>query len=381
MAKRKRLGRSRNGAGSIRYRPERDCFEIRFTFTAPTGERKRRSEYYKAETEAKRALLERTAAVAAGSYREPQKMLLSAWLDEFLREHCRRIGPNTLRSYRNSVRLINAELGVLRLCDLDRRRLQVFLNHLDGKSAQTVMSPLRAALRLAHRFSYLPADITSGLDYPKNPSEERPALTDAEADELERVTAGTVIGSMIYIARRTGLRVSEVLGLSWPMIDLDRHIATIYQLANTKAGEEPQIVPPKNGDPRAVILIPDVEARLQELRSQQRLQQIAAGSAWSNSLGFVFADAVGLPYTANYAGREFRKARVAAGLDSRVSFHSLRRYFATRCERAGLPGKAISSMLGHASEAFTRQHYMRWTSDLQEETRSKLQDIAGSHHS
>jgi len=84
-----------------------------------------------------------TASVDAGTYVEPQKMLLSAWLDIWLDEYTANIKPGTLRTYRDNCKNhIIPALGAVRLCELQPHDVQTFINRLSrGSKGKKALAP------------------------------------------------------------------------------------------------------------------------------------------------------------------------------------------------------------------------------------------------
>ena len=378
--KQQKAGRSRNGSGSIDRVQDRELWRIRYTVFDPlSGKGKRKAEYFRDEAEAHKALALRTAAVATDSYQEPERRTLAAWLKVYFDEFATGIQPETMGTYEKYLRNhVLPALGSVPLADLNREKMQRFVNALAASgiapsSIRTILAPVSKALHCARRFGYLRENPADDLVYPAVPKTEKPALTDAQAAELERVTMDTPIGNMIFLARCTGLRRREILGLAWPNIHLSEKYLTVYQLSDENA-----LKLPKNRKTRRIPLTDEVLDRFRAIQRQQRKMKLAAGSAWQNDLDLVFTDEAGRPRTTGYVDFHFREARKAAGLDDSITFHSLRRTFATDLDRLGVSDKAYTSILGHATAAFTREKYQRYTDDLERETLQKLQSRKSS---
>lgn len=375
----KRAGRARNHTGSIGYFKSRECWRIRYTVYDPiSGKGIQKAEYFKTKEEAEQALFSRVHAVADESYTEPNKRKLSEWIAEYNAEFAKKREPGTVETYRVLLeKHILPALGDIRLCDLNRERIQRLVNGLaaSGKAAKTIkttIAPLSKALHLAKQYGYIRENFAEDLQYPEDTAKEKPALTDEEADRLEAITEGSPIGDMIFIARRTGLRISEVLGMAWKNVDMAKQRMTVYQLAT---GKTPYLKAPKNHKTRIVPLNDDVIERLKRIKAEQRKARLAAGSAWCNALDLVFTSTIGEPFKSFQMQAAFRAARKKAGFGEDVSFHALRRTFATYCNRKGVPDKAFIAMIGHHDIRFTVDKYVRNTEDMQRETLPLLQDI------
>ena len=375
-------GRARNGTGSLRFRTDRECWEIRYSVPDPlTGKSKRRSEYFKTRQDAERALLDRAHAVADKSFSEPHKMTLAAWLDEYFKEFAN-LQPSTMQTYRTLLaRHVLPAIGHVRICDLNRERIQrlanqLYRNGLAASSVKTTIAILSGALHHAKRFGYIRENCAEDIEYPAEDRREAPAVTDAQQAALERAAGVSPIGDILFLAFRTGQRKSELLGMTWDAIDFDRAALTVYQLSKPLPGSPAAIKKPKNKKTRIVPLTSEVLERLRDIRKRQRQARLRAGSAWQNEMGLVFTNEIGAPLTQSAVDCMFRRIRKAAGLPEAVTLHSLRRAFATNLERRGVNPKAMAAIMGHYDASFTRDTYERFTDDMQRETLARMEQNA-----
>lgn len=69
--------------------------------------------------------------------------------------------------------------------------------------------------------------------------------------------------------------------------------------------------------------------------------------------GYVFCKKNEERFSGNYFSRKFKKACIAAGLESAIHFHSLRHSFASNLVQKGVPLYTIKELLGHSSIATT----------------------------
>jgi integrase len=150
----------------------------------------------------------------------------------------------------------------------------------------------------------------------------------------------------------TGMRLSELLGLSWQEVDFaDGVIHVRHQLARGRRGVPPYLIAPKT---RASIRdIPQLAAVLQQHKRVSR---------FNASTGYVFTTSVGTPFLHhNVSKRVLRRAATRAGLDRtgrRVRFHDLRHTFAGHpIIDIRLDVLQVSRMLGHARTSMTLDTY------------------------
>jgi integrase len=162
---------------------------------------------------------------------------------------------------------------------------------------------------------------------------------------------------LLLTAIFTGLRASELRGLTWNDIDLKRGELHVHQ----RADRHGQIGRPKSeAGERTVPLPPMVIAALREHRL----------ASPSNALGLAFANSKGnVDHRNSIVSNGLHPAQVAARVvdqDGRAKYkglHSLRHFYASWCinRRADggleLPLKVVQARLGHASIQMTADRY------------------------
>ena len=97
---RKSNTRAAQGAGTIRQRKD-GRWEARYTVGRDpgTGKQVQRSVYGATQQEVRKKLAQLTAALDAGTYKEPCKMTVGQWLDIWSADYLGGVKPFTVRSY------------------------------------------------------------------------------------------------------------------------------------------------------------------------------------------------------------------------------------------------------------------------------------------
>jgi len=183
---------------------------------------------------------------------------------------------------------------------------------------------------------------------------------------------------MLAAAVFIGLRIGELLGLTWRDIDFAAgRLRVRYQIAN---GER---VEPKTAQARRDVVLMPALAEL--LRSHRLAARQCADS------DFVFGSATGTPLNANNARRRgLRPAADAAGLNvpdlPRVCFHDCRHSFASLLISQGADVVFVSRQLGHANPSITLAVYAhlfdahRHADAVSEKLEQEFGDLLGSRH-
>ncbi len=326
--------------------------------------------------------LKKRAAVAAidnGTYLKPETMKLKKWLTIWLEEYCGGIKPGTLRAYKNSVNQhITPGIGELKLSQLTPIHIQTFINSLDrdgelsAKSIKNIHGVLHKALDQAVRIEYLRTNPADRTILPKVQREEiLPLQRTEERDEIADFLAaiqGDSFEPIFYMALRTGMRLSEILGLSWQRIDFKKGTIRIdRQLSwKWKDNDNRDLVTTKNGKARVIKPAPMVMNRLKAERAAQIEKRLKAGTGWVNNLDLVFTYDDGSPIPQTTVEHRFRRICESIGVKKR--FHDLRHTYATESIRLGIDLKTISATLGHYSVAFTMDVYAAYTEQAMNES-------------
>jgi len=165
----------------------------------------------------------------------------------------------------------------------------------------------------------------------------REYLSDKEVTALMEAAArvgrhGARDATMILIAYRHGLRVSELVSLRWDQIDLQQGL---LHVARCKHG------------------IPSVHPlRGPELRALRRLQR-----DYPNTAAYVFVSERKAPFTADAVRKIVGRAGREAGIEFPIHPHMLRHATGYKLANDGQDTRAIQHYLGHRNI----QHTTRYT--------------------
>ena len=276
----------------------------------------------------------------------------------------RRLSGNTLAAYGADLRRFSSFLAD-RGIDAGKFTRTDFLDHLTrlrdaGLSARSTgrhVSTLRSFFRFLVREGVLAASPVSGVKAPRLGRPLPKYLTLSQVDRLLAAPDGhTPEGirdrAMLTIMYASGLRASEVVTLR--LENIDANAGFLYVLG--KGGKE------------RVVPVADVALSvLGEYLGSAR--QRFLGKRSSNDL---FLSRRGKAITRQTLWNRIRRWALAAGIEQRISPHTLRHSFASHLLAGGADLRAVQAMLGHADIA-TTQIYTHITPD-------RLRDIHRKHH-
>jgi integrase len=289
----------------------------------------------------------------------------SQWLARFERRVAtgeRR--ERTLENYRYYLdRHLLPELGRKRIRSLSPADMAALIAALTDKglapkTIANALVPLGGILRFARRRGYVIDDPLRRLEKTERPRPTPRAQRVLARTEIDRLLRACLprYRPLLATALYTGMRLSEVLGLTWADVDLDvRLIRVRAQLSRAHLGAPARRIAPKTrAAVRNIPLTPQLAALLE---SERRHTHFASDDH------YVFTTRHGTPLSQrNVARTALARAAARAGLDGQgrppLRFHDLRHTFASHLiVDLRLDVCQVSRILGHARTAITLDVY------------------------
>ena len=283
----------------------------------------------------------------------------SLWLEDGL-------SRNTLESYRRDLNKFAAwlerERGVA-ILGAGQADIQGFLAYLVGGEKARATSTSRAISSLKRLFRYLlrqnriSADPTLQIATPKLPRSLPKSLTEQDVEQLlDAPDVQTALGlrdrAMLEVLYATGLRVSELVGLSVAQASLDMGVVRVMGKGSKER------------------LVPLGEEALEWIR-----RYLAAGRP--DLLAGKLSDALFVTQRGEGMTRQMfwyliKKHAKQGGLHKPLSPHTLRHAFATHLLNHGADLRVVQMLLGHA-DISTTQIYTHVA-------RERLKQLHAQHH-
>ncbi len=171
---------------------------------------------------------------------------------------------------------------------------------------------------------------------PNRDLRSREHLTEAEVERLLKAVTRNSYGhrdaTMVLVAYRHGLRVSELVDLRWEQVDFRTAVLHVHRV--------------KQGTPSTHPILGD------ELRALRRLQREQEPRS-----PFVFTSERGAPFTTAGFARMIERAGKAAKLAFKAHPHMLRHACGYALANRGHDTRALQAYLGHRNI----QHTVRYT--------------------
>jgi integrase/recombinase XerD len=259
-----------------------------------------------------------------------------------------------LREHGRSLEEVTEDDLVAYLADLRNRELS-------AASVARALVPVRALHRFLADDGRISSDPAAHLELPRVPKGLPKALSEEEVNRLLDAPVGdgpAVLRdrAMLEVLYGTGVRVSELVGLSLGDIDLDAALLRAFG-----KGSKERIVP---------IGVPAVRALVAWLGSDGRPRLAPAQWRRRGDAEAVFLNARGGRLSRQGAWDVLRRYAVLVGLEGKLSPHVLRHSCATHMLDHGADIRAVQELLGHASISTTQVYTLVSTERLWEVYRS-----------
>lgn len=340
-----------------------------YKFTDSNGER---HSIYAKTLEELRSKEEQVARdIADGIIISAGNMTVSELVDKYISLK-RKIKPNSIRAYSSPVnRIRESDFGKKRIRDVKKSDAQAWFIELhDSGLKRNTISVFKTVLQPAFEMA-VDDDAIRKNPFRFNLSEllpddqvKRQALTKAQQEnylDFIRTKGSGIYYDDIVILLETGLRVSELYGLTINDVDLfNRRIYVRRQLCRT--GDNPYFIcPPKTESGiRTVPLSNRAFQAFQHVivtRIQPKVEMMIDGIS-----GFLFLDSYGNPKVAMHLENYMRQMReryqkLYGGSLPAITPHVLRHTFCTNLQQAGLDPKSLQYVMGHSDPEITMSLY------------------------
>ena len=171
------------------------------------------------------------------------------------------------------------------------------------------------------------------------------------------------------------MRESEILGLLWDCVDLNKGMITINKQLQKVRGSNGDyaFAPTKNSKGRTVAIAPSVVAVLRRVRRKQLENRLKCGACYHNS-GFVFTDELGQHLKHQTVYLAFKQVVESIG-SPETRFHDLRHSYAVASIKSGDDIKTVQENLGHATAAFTLDVYGHVTDQMKKASAARMEQF------
>lgn len=219
---------------------------------------------------------------------------------------------------------------------------------LSPNFVKTIISVVQNSLRTAHLVGYLPEYSANNIKRPKPKEKQVECFSIQEQKKIEEAALSAKKDKYrgIILCLYTGLRIGELLALTWNDIDFDKSILSVTKTCHD--GNE-------NGKHVGIIDTPKTETSRRQIPLSKTLVKMLKEIKKKSKCKFVIADGEKPVFIRSYQ-RTFELFLKKLKLPHK-GFHSLRHTFATRALECGMDVKSLSEILGYKNAMITLNRY------------------------
>ncbi len=345
------------------------------------GKRIRKQPTFKSKSEAKKALKEFEANKTKGMLVKPKSETVGEWLTYWLTiiasNSCE---ESTSYGYKNIInKHVIPSIGDIPLQKLKPQQIQEYYNgklndEIKPLSENTVRKHhalLKTAFQVAVQQDVL---IANPMDKVIKPKYIQPDINVYDVEKMKRLfklAEDTRLETTIWIAGMTGIRRSELCGLTWNSIDFKDKIISIKNVRVNVGSKIIEKNRTKNISSTRKISIDDelINVLLKERQKQKTNKELLEKHYIESDYVVVMED--GKPYRPNYLSELFTKFINDNNLPP-ITLHGLRHSLASVANNAGINLYEISKILGHSNTSTTSKMYISMFDDTHKETMSTI---------
>lgn len=233
---------------------------------------------------------------------------------------------------------------------------------LSSNSVNGIISVIQSSLQTAYRLEYTKGYIGDKIIRPKTTEKRVDCFTVAEQRKIEQAALESKALKMrgIVICLYTGLRIGELLALTWEDVDFNKSEVSISKSCYCgKHGRMVDRVKTEHSE-RVIPLSRQILKILRSMKKESDCEYVISSH--------------GKPITTRSYQRNFEILQDKLHI-ARRGFHALRHTFATRALECGMDVKTLSEIMGHKNSAITLNRYAHSLNEHKRAMMNKLGKI------
>lgn len=297
--------------------------------------------------------------------------LFQEWLDLYKDPHSKKVKPATYDHYGESSKRLERFFGNAPYASVDQDEMQRFANWLSTPEARQDQKPKGLSPKTIHNTFVPIKEFTKYFSKKwklENPCEdiitpqcidtEMRVMSEKEMDIFIREIYCERLGPAMYLSLFTGLRMGEMLALTWDDLDMKNHRVRVNKnIVRVKShlpyGPKTVLIVqdmPKTKKSRRTVRVPSEVFQILMMHKRRLVME-----RYYNPDNLMFPTKFGT----HTDPRTYQK-RIAVIVnrcgEQGIHPHTLRHTFATRLAEQGVPLHILQRILGHASVTTTEKY-------------------------
>lgn len=317
-----------------------------------------------------------------------QEKKVKNYIEQYITSRTYKVSPSTLRAEKSKAKKLENRIGSRAIIDVTHSDILSLINRLHkrykNKTINEFLTILRAVFRFAELDGALERNPMTGIQNLKVTTSEPVPFTKAELKKLHDTDVSCQSGKNACLFNAlTGLRISELLALSWDDINWQRKEMYVRR---AKVLQEYK-VPKTEGSVRTVDLnqlATDLLKQQLQLTGKKKLRKISVRqednkTLKKESVQFVFYNSkTSKPFLhAAQFSKDFFDAFLLQAEVNHRGVGQLRHTFASQNLTAGISKEWIAAQMGHSGTHMVDKHYGRWiASDAPDCARLAAENLA-----
>ena len=331
---------------------------------------------FEKKREASKKLAELKDSIFKEDFIAPSAITMETFLLDFLEKHKINLSIATYNYYyRICKKYLIPMLGNYKIEELKPIHIQKYVDDLVGVlSPQTIkihVNILNLALKKAYRLKLIRENVVDCVEIPRYKKFKNNIYNKEDMIKLLQICKETDLELPVYLASGLGLRISEILGLTWDNIDFNENTITIEKITVRNDGIVILKDPKTESSERAISAPNEVLLLLKDYKKKM-IERKLKGEI-KNKMNLVFFDKNEQPIAQDVLSKKFNKFLSANKLDH-IRFHDLRHSHVTLLINSKVPIRVISERVGHSNINTTLNIYAHALKEMDIEASDKISE-------
>ena len=324
-----------------------------------------------------------------GSYIKKNNITMQDLSLEWLKTKKNIVALKTYTGYEYKVKIINDNIGYVKLKNLNVKILEEFYHFLVEEyitprgvspSNTTILqyyNIIDNMLKQAILWEYIKTNVNEKIKKPKKARKEINCYSPKEVEELISSIQNESLKyqAIIYLALDSGCRRGELTGLTWDDVDFENsciNINKITQYVNKKSGIYEKETKTNTSNRKVFISQTTIDI-LKRYKKEQTEKMIMLGNKWGNSKR-VFTTEFGYDMHPNTPSKILNIIIKKYNL-KKINFHALRHTSISLMISKGIQTQIISKKAGHSSIGITHSIYSHFFDEEFKKAANVMNDV------